>query len=67
MITYKIDVMAALKSAGYSAYRLRNEKLLTEFAMQKMRDGEPITWPVMAKVCELLNCQPGDLIMNVPG
>lgn len=67
MIVYKIDVMAALKSAGYSAYRLRHEKILGEFTMQKIRDGEPITWLVLGKICDILGCQPGDLIENVPG
>lgn len=66
MITYKIDVMAALKAAGYSAYRLRTEKILGEYTMQQIRNGDPITWPVMSKICDILDCQPGDLIENVP-
>lgn len=56
MITYKIDVMAALKEAGYSAYRLRREKILGEFTMQKIRDGEPITLLVLGKICDILDC-----------
>ena len=39
-IKYKIDVLAALKSAGYSTYRLRKEKILAESTMQQFRAGE---------------------------
>ncbi len=28
MIRYKIDILAALKEAGYNTYRLQKEKLL---------------------------------------
>ena len=37
MIVCKIDVLAALKSAGYSSYRLRKEKIMGEATMQKIR------------------------------
>lgn len=62
MIVYKIDVMNALKNAGYSSYRLRKEKLIGEAMLQKIRQGEMMSWETLSKVCKMLNCQPGDIL-----
>lgn len=61
-IVYKIDVLAALKTAGYSTYRIRKEKILGEATLQKIRNGESISWENMSTICKLLNCQPGDIV-----
>lgn len=66
-IKYKIDVLAALKSAGYSTYRLRKEKILAESTMQQFRAGEIVSTENLSRICELLNCQPGDILEYVPG
>lgn len=61
-LRYKIDVLAALKEAGYSSYRLRKERLLSESTLQKLRDGIIVSTDVIEQLCELLNCQLGDLL-----
>lgn len=61
-IQYKIDVLGALKTAGYSTYKIRKEKLLSESTLQKFRQKEPVSWENIAVVCRLLNCQPGDIM-----
>ena len=61
-LRYKIDVLAALKEAGYSSYRLRKERLLSESTLQKLRNGIIVSTDVIEQLCELLNCQPGDLL-----
>ena len=67
MLRYKIDIQAALKAAGYSTYRLRQEKLLPEGTLQKLRKGNAtISLESLGVVCDLLQCQPGDLIEWVP-
>lgn len=65
-IQYKVDVLAELKKAGYSSYRLRKEKLMGQRDMQQIRDGLPVSWAVIGLLCELLACQPGDLLAYVP-
>lgn len=62
MITYKIDVLTALKNAGYSTYRMRKDKIMGEATIQQIRQNKPISWDIMNLICSLLNCQPGDLI-----
>lgn len=61
-IKYKINVLSALKAAGYSTYRLRQEKIFGERTMQKFRKGEIVNADNLAVVCKLLNCQPGDIM-----
>ncbi len=61
-LRYKIDVVSALKDAGYTTYRLRNEKLIGEATMTKLRKGELVSWNNIDTICGLLNCQPGDLV-----
>ncbi len=64
-IEYKINILAELKAAGYSTYRLRKEKLLGEATMQKIRRSELVSWENIATICRLLQCQPGDIIEYV--
>ena len=62
LIRYKIDVLEALKAVGYSSYRLRQDKIIGESMLQKIRRGEMMSWETLSKVCMLLNCQPGDIL-----
>ena len=63
-ITYKVDVMAALREAGYSSTRLRHEKLMGESYMQQQRRGALVSWKALDTICTLLGCQPGDLLAH---
>ena len=65
MIRYKIDVMGALKEAGYSSTRIREEKIIGQSYLQQIRHGELVSWKTMDTICELLNCQVGDLVEYV--
>lgn len=59
---FKIDVLSALKAKGYTTYRIRNEKLLSESTLQKLRSGSGVSWENLETLCRLLECQPADLI-----
>ncbi len=61
-IIYKIDILATLKDAGYNTTRLRREKLLSEGVIQSLRENKYIALQNISKICELLDCQPTDLI-----
>lgn len=65
-IRYKLDVLAALKAAGFSTYRIRKEKLMGESTLQNIRDNKPISWDQMDMLCHLLGLQPGDILEYVP-
>ena len=64
-IYYKLDVLSALKEAGYTTYRIRKERLLGEATLQKIRSGKKISWENVETLCKLLNCQPGDIMEYV--
>ena len=64
-INYRFDILAALKERGYSTYRLRKEKLLSESTIQKLRNGDPVSLENISTLCRLLNCQPGDIMEYV--
>lgn len=61
-IKYKIDVLAELKKAGYSTYKLRQEKIFGERTIQKFRNGEIVTADNLSIICKLLSCKPGDIL-----
>ncbi|MGN0635469.1 MAG: helix-turn-helix domain-containing protein [Acutalibacteraceae bacterium] len=64
-IQYKIDVLFALKEKGFTTYRIRKDKLLSESTVQKLRNQNPIAWENIETLCELLHCQPGDIMEYV--
>lgn len=64
-IKYKIDVLEALKKAGYTTYKIRRERLLAESTVQAFRRGEVVGPDNLGRVCRLLHCQPGDLLEYV--
>jgi putative transcriptional regulator len=64
-VVYKIDILAALKEAGYNTNRLRKEKLLSEGVIQSLRENKYISLQNISKICELLDCQPADLLEYV--
>lgn len=66
-INYKIDVLEALKKAGYTTYRLRNEKIMGERVIQQLRQQELVSWKTIETICSLLGCQPGDLVEYTHG
>lgn len=62
---YKVDVITALKDAGYTSYKIRQEGLINQTALQKLRQGKMIAWEQLDKVCNLLKCQLGDIVEHV--
>ena len=63
---FKINVLQALKYKGYSTYRIKNEKLLSQSTLQKLREGKPVSWENIEAFCRLLELQPGDLLEYKP-
>ena len=61
-IQYKVDILAELKKIGYTTTKIRDEKRLGQYYLQQLRRGELVSWKAIETICELLNCQPGDLL-----
>ncbi|WP_418971875.1 helix-turn-helix domain-containing protein [Allofournierella sp.] len=65
VIVYK-DVIGRLAAAGYSTYRIRKEKVVSESTMQKLRTGGALSTDTIDTLCRVIGCQPGDLMEYVP-
>ena len=67
MIRYKIDILCELKEKGYSTYKLRQNRILSEGTIQKIRtNNNNLNFETLDIICKLLNKQPGDIIEYIP-
>lgn len=62
MIYYKLNILEALKKAGYNTTIIRKNTLIPETALTSIRHNKPISWSTLEKICNMLNCQPGDIL-----
>ena len=64
----KYDKMFALfKQKGYNYSSIRRDKLIPEGTLQAIREGRGgLSHKVIDRVCEVLECQPGDIMEWVP-
>lgn len=62
MLYYKINIIEELKKAGYNTTIIRRRRLINENSLTAIRRGNSISWSTLEKICDLLNCQPGDII-----
>ena len=65
MIRYD-RALELLSAAGWSSYRLRQEKKLSESTLTRLRNHQPITTETIDMICKLCDCQPGDFLQYVP-
>lgn len=68
MIRYRqgIDVISMLSQAGYNSGVIRREKIMSEKALQKIRDKKLPSWNELDKLCRLLRVHPVDLLEYIP-
>lgn len=59
---FKIDVLQALKEKGYTTTVIRSKKILSESTLTCIRNNKAISWKAIETICELLDCQPGDIL-----
>ena len=64
-LQFKINILDALKKAGYNSNRIRQEQLLSQSTLQKLRNGGQLSWSNIETLCRLLNYQPGDILEYV--
>ncbi len=55
-------LLALLKVKGYTSYRIRKENIIGQATYKKIKEGGDIDTRTIAKLCQLLNCQPGDIL-----
>lgn len=55
IIVYK-NILEQLSAVGYTTYRLRKEKILSESIIQRIRNGDPLNTTTIDTICTLLGC-----------
>jgi DNA-binding Xre family transcriptional regulator len=65
MIVYKINVIEAMKEAGYNTTRIRREHIIGENSLQAIREGRLINLNTLDRICKILDMQPGNIIKYV--
>lgn len=65
MIVYK-NILEKLKEAGYTTYALQKQGLIGQATLTNIRKGKPINTATLDIICDLLNCQPGDVLEFKP-
>ncbi|MDL2248381.1 helix-turn-helix transcriptional regulator [Tyzzerella sp. OttesenSCG-928-J15] len=60
-------LLKMLKDKGYSTYRIRQEKLIGQGTLTALKNGTGgLDAKTLARLCKVLNCQPGDIMEYVP-
>lgn len=59
-------LLAMMEQKGLTTYKIRKEKIISESTLQKIRQNKSITTDSIASLCEVLNCQPGDIMEYIP-
>ena len=60
--TYQINILEALKEKGYTTYYIRQNKLLSESTLQRLRNNQTISMTSLLTIAELLEMNITDII-----
>ncbi len=56
-----------LKAKGWTTYKIRKEKLIGQGTLAALKNGTGgLDSKTISRLCEVLECQPGDLMEYVP-
>lgn len=58
-------LIALMQKKGVTSYTLKRDKVIGQATYKKIMEGGDIDTRTIAKLCELLNCQPGDILEYV--
>ena len=64
---FKYDkLFELLKEKGITTYKIRQENLISQAALTKMKNGDGnIDTRTLERLCSVLHCQPGDIMEYV--
>ena len=65
MFKYKIDILTELSNHGYNTVMIRKNKLLGEATLQDIRKNKIVGIKSLDVLCNLLDCQIGDIIEHI--
>ena len=55
-----------LEARGITSYKIRQDKIISEGALQRMRKNESVSVDTISRLCAALDCQPGEIMEYIP-
>ena len=55
-------LLMMLDQKGITTYKIRKDKIISESTLQNIRQDKGISTDAIGRLCEVLKCQPGDII-----
>lgn len=55
-----------LEKKGITSYTIRKNKIIGQATYKKIKENGDIDTRTISKLCQLLECQPGDILEYVP-
>jgi len=66
-MSIKYDKLITLmQKKGVTSYTVKKDNLIGQATFKKIKEGGDIDTRTIAKLCALLDCQPGDIMEYVP-
>ena len=59
-------LFAMMEKRGLTTYQIRKNQILGEATLQRLRTGGYVSTQVIGRLCEVLDCQPGDILEYIP-
>lgn len=54
-----------MNEKGVTSYTIKKDNIIGQATLKKIKEGGDIDTRSIAKLCKLLNCQPGDILEYV--
>ena len=58
-------LLKLMDDRGITSYTIKKDNVIGQATFKKIKDGGDIDTRTIAKLCEYLNCQPGDIMEYV--
>jgi len=55
-------LLILMKEQGLTSYTMKKDNIIGQATLKKIKEGGDIDTRSIAKLCKLLNCQPGDIL-----
>ncbi len=59
-------LLKLMQEKGLTSYKIKQEKIIGQATLKKIKEGGDIDTRTIARLCEVLGCQPGDILEYIP-
>ena len=58
-------LLSLMQEKGLTSYKIKQENIIGQATLKKIKEGGDIDTRTIAKLCKVLECQPGDIMEYV--